>query len=175
MNFDKAEVKIGTFDEVGNKLDDVLEAMQAEASRMEGAAVAFGKGAEAVAALLQHVDKDTDEGTLDLEVAKHVKRYLDRARVALVNLGMNASNQSFVAKGRVIGLQTSVGVVKKFKTEAENNRAVMLSVLASQKEGAPGVEVRDGRPVSLPLKAVRLAEEAQKAAAPAPRKKGRRK
>jgi len=80
MSIEKAEVKVGTANEIGNRLDDVLEGTTKDLYRLEGAAVAYRQAVQAVEVVSTVIDKDMDEGKVGLEEASLIKKYLERAR-----------------------------------------------------------------------------------------------
>jgi hypothetical protein len=143
----KHEVKVLTYHEMGVKLDDQLEAAKLEYSSLDGSKKAFAFGKSKVEELTAHIDKDTRDGTLDVEQSTLAKRWVLRAVAVLQNLGVQSEVQSYQAQGKIIALEKSVGIVK---TLHDNEKALLDSVVALEKAVADGtVEVEDlRRPVA---------------------------
>jgi hypothetical protein len=115
-------------------------------------------GAAVVEALLGFVDKDIEEGKLELPVAAEVKRFIMRAVHALNTAGQNASNLRIAQTGKVQALTQTVSMlsemVEKEKAKADAMRAA---------ETAPPPENGRDRPLGVApvsIKELRLAEEA---------------
>jgi hypothetical protein len=144
----KHEVKVLTYHEMGVKLDDQLEAAKSEQSGFDGAKKAFALGRSKVEELTSHIDKDAKDGTLDVEQATLVKRWVLRSMEVLRNLGIQAEVQAYQAQGKVIALEKSVNIIKALH---DNEKVLLDSVVALEKAIADGtVEVEDDprRPVS---------------------------
>lgn len=173
MNLDKSDLKIQTANELGCRLDDLLEGSQKELYRLEGSVTSFKKSMTSIEDLEKVVDKEMDEGKFDLEVATHIKRFTDRARQMLLNMALNAENLRLMQLGKIQAYEHSVSSTKKFVTD-EASRAAQLreAVEAARKaqanstNGAPvSAEIDDPRRPPPSIKVQRLAEEAAAAAA----------
>lgn len=152
---EKGEVKVGAANELGCRFDDMLESLMKEGHQWEGAIAALRKAESAAVALSAHVDKEVDEGKLDLEQSKLVKLWLGRAAQATHNLFLNAQNQVLVTQGKVNGLTSVVALTKKYRDEEEMKVRVAVAQVESHKrepEGRPGPTIKEQR----------LAEEASK-------------
>lgn len=156
MNLLKSELKQMVTSEVGARVEDALEVAQRELFTLEAKKVAFHEGARAVEALMASVDKDIDEGKMDLPVAEIVKRYLSRSVNALQNMSQQAANFTVAQSGKVQGLQQTVSLLKAIvddeRKKLEQMRAAMVAEVSSPSDGA--------RPPPT-IKQQRLAEEAE--------------
>jgi hypothetical protein len=132
MSIDKSEIRIGLANEIGNTLDDALEAAEKEISFFEGGNNALQQVGERVQALAKDVDKDLDEGLIkELEVAALVKRYITRA-VGIIGTGArSAENKRLQAEGKTIAFRSSVKAVKKV-IDAE--QAQLRTIIAHAKQ-----------------------------------------
>jgi len=173
MNLDKSELKIGVAHELGCRLDDTLESVQKDVLRFEGATQAFLQAAQAVEALLTHVDKDIAEGKFGLEVAGDIKKYLVRASQVSANLAKQAENNRLIHSGRVQAMEMSVKIVKKFQedeaTKVANFKKALSEGAIVEEASGLGPALGGPRPVpgirpGMSIKERRLAEEAASAA-----------
>lgn len=174
MNLGKSEVKVEVANEIGCRLDDMLEASQKDLYRLEGAAKAFQSMGQAIDGLFKIVDQEMDEGKFDLEAAAHIKRFIKRAHQMSVNLNLQAENNRFMQLGRIQGAEQAVNVAKKFKDEELSKALVLQKALDENRlrqangtlehtgEGERPVAIRPG----MTLKEQRLAEDAAAAAPP---------
>ena len=169
MNVNKAEIKIFTAHELGCRLDDLLESNTKDMYRLEGGVVALRQATTALEGLLAVVDKEMDAEKFDLEQAKEIKRYVQRAIQAVTNMVLNTDNNRIAYGGRMAALGLAVEIAKKYQDEeskkiaslqaaVEQNRVVKDGDSHSMLDGAGDrpVAVRPG----LSLKEQRLAEEA---------------
>ena len=173
MNVNKAEIKIFTAHELGCRLDDLLESNTKDMYRLEGGVVALRQATTALEGLLAVVDKEMDAEKFDLEQAKEIKRYVQRAIQAVTNMVLNTDNNRIAYGGRIQALGLAVDIAKKYQDEeskkvaslqaaVEQNRVVKDGDSHTMLDGAGDrpVAVRPG----LSLKEQRLAEEAAEAA-----------
>ena len=130
MNPLKSQVKIGTINELGEAMDGLLESAKAEGFRQEGRArllVELQNGT--LKSILDRVDRDVDEGKLDLETSGHVKKALVRVSHAIDNLKLQTTKSQLVCEGRVQGLKQAVDFAsKRNKEEADRLRAFLEAV-----------------------------------------------
>jgi len=174
---DKGELKAAVVHEIGCKTDDMLEAAKTEMSRHEGAKLALALASKQVAALGNHVDKDMDAGefsNLDgpLEVAKAIKKYLQRA-TGVVDSGVaSAENHRLIAQGKVQAFELVVGNMQKLKeielAKSKVHREREAQLAAAVKDGEAeadkpeaeesGKPREPGTAPKVPLKARRQAE-----------------
>jgi hypothetical protein len=162
----KSELKQLVTHEIGVRVEDSLESAKRDLHALEGRVTAFTDGAKTVEAMLAHVDKDIEEGKMDLPTAEHAKRYLVRSVNALTNLAQQAVNYRIAQAGKVAGIEGTMVMLKNM-IDSEKTKVEALLAAAS----APPVENPRDRPVGVApvsIKAQRLAEEA------APKKNGRK-
>lgn len=104
-----------TLNSLGNKFDDMREAVLKEIAGWSGAKRALKEAAKNVGSLASHVDKDLEEGLVpgDLVTAEYTKKYIGRAAAALENLELRAQNLEFVANGKLEAMDKVIQSVKK--------------------------------------------------------------
>lgn len=177
MNVNKAEIKIFTAHELGCRLDDLLESNTKDMYRLEGGVVALRQATMGLENLLAVVDKEMDADKFDLEQAKEIKRYVQRAIQVVTNMVLNTDNNRIAYGGRVQALQLAVDVAKKFQDEeskkvASLQEAVVQNRVVKDGDSHEMTDTDNGRPVAvrpgLSLKEQRLAEEAAEVVVEAP-------
>lgn len=144
MSIEKAEVKIGTANEIGNRLDDVLEGTTKDLYRLEGASVAYRQAVQAVEVVSSFLDRDVNEGKVGLEEATLIKTYLEKARQNVQGQATQAEHNRVVQLGKVQAMQATVQIVKKFRDD-EESKAKRL------REAAEQLEAETGQPISRPV------------------------
>jgi hypothetical protein len=187
MSIEKSEIKVVAAHEIGCRLDDALEASTKDLYRLEGAVTAFKQAAQAVEGLAKHIDKEMDEGKFDLEQAKIIKRYVERAHQMMTNLGIQSDANRVAQTGKVSGMQQAVQLAKQFR-DAEESKAQTLRVAYEKLQSGedPGRRSMGLHP-GMTIKEQRLAEQVSQAPAqepvsqapeaapePAPKKRGRK-
>lgn len=113
MGVEKSELKLAVLENLGCKSDDILESVERELHRAEGAIQALSLGSKAVRQLAQLVDDDLDKERYDIETATKVKEYLDRAGTLLDSMAQKATNQRMTGAGRVEMATQFVQFLKK--------------------------------------------------------------
>lgn len=113
MGVEKGEIKKGTLEEVGIKLDDMLESAQRQHYAHIGAKQALTQCAKQISTLAKQVDGEIDAGEYDLQVATHVKKYIGRAQMAAEGAGRQQGNQELVSSGKIEALQAAVKAIQK--------------------------------------------------------------
>lgn len=108
----KHEIKAHTLFELGEKLDDQLEAAQREQCGFDGAKNALTAAKAMVEGLSSNVDRDIKEGALDLDQSVLIKRWIARCAAVVQNLGLQAEVQNYQAQGKVMALRHSVKLTK---------------------------------------------------------------
>lgn len=170
MSFEKAGLKIGTAQEIGCRLDDVLESTSKELWRLEGAVVYLKQAVAALESIGNLVDKEMDDGAFDLETAKYIKKYLIRSQQVVTNLSIQAENNRWTTAGKVTAMETAVKVTKKFQEEEQAKLAALQAAVQRgdvvQQGNSHVVAVAGGsRPLGVhpgtPLKESRQEEAAQ--------------
>lgn len=109
----KAALRATAISELGNRFDDALENSVQQASMARGGAIAIMEGVRVIGLLSQRLDKDIDDDKLDLEQAKMVKSWLDRAANAMENLSKQYENKILLAEGQVRAWKETIGITKK--------------------------------------------------------------
>jgi hypothetical protein len=169
VNINKAEIKIFTAHELGCRLDDLLESNTKDMYRLEGGVVALRQAITALEGLLAVVDKEMDADKFDLEQAKEIKRYVQRAVQVVTNMTLNTDNNRIAYGGRIAALTSAVEIAKKYQAEESKKVASLQEAVAQNRviKDGDSHEMTDsdsGRPVAvrpgLSLKEQRLAEEA---------------
>lgn len=169
MNVNKAEIKIFTAHELGCRLDDLLESNTKDMYRLEGGVVALRQAITSIEGLLAVVDKEMDAEKFDLEQAKEIKRYIQRAAQILTNLALNTDNNRIAYGGRMQALELAVGVAKKYQDDESKKVAALGAAMAQNRVVKDGdshemVDTEGDRPVAvrpgMSLKEQRLAEAA---------------
>lgn len=119
----KAQIKIGTINELGASLDDMKEGAEKEALRLEGylrAVKDIETGIQSVSEALNLELKETAfDGYLGepLKVAELVKRYLGRCMGVADNLKVRTQKMRLVQEGQVLGLTAAIQRAKKMIDE----------------------------------------------------------
>jgi hypothetical protein len=169
VNVNKAEIKIFTAHELGCRLDDLLESNTKDMYRLEGGVVALRQAITALDGLLAVVDKEMDADKFDLEQAKEIKRYVQRAVQVVTNMTLNTDNNRIAYGGRIAALTSAVEIAKKYQAEESKKVASLQEAVAQNRVTKDGdshemTDSDSGRPVAvrpgLSLKEQRLAEEA---------------
>ena len=140
MTVEKAEIKIGTLQGIGNKLDDMKEGAVKEQAAAEGAVTAYKLAVPKIEALFAHVDTDIDEGKVPedgLAAAKYAKTYIRRAADIVSNMRVSAVTQSIHAQGKLAGLDASLLVTKK---EVDSEIQKVKSLAAALESGTLTIE-----------------------------------
>lgn len=162
----KSEVKIAAAQEIGVRMDDLLEEAIAEVHQAAGAQTALLEAAKAIAKLHEHVSTDMDGGLYPLDVGAKIKAYVNRAITALESLAQRAGNMQMTAHGRKQALEKVVLSVKSFK---DNETTKLAEIHLSEKTSS--AKITETRIPQVTIKERRLAEEA--AVVDAPKKRGR--
>lgn len=118
MSVEKAELRADVVNEMGNRLDDVLEGSQAQVHRTEGAEQAMRQAATIVRQLHEHVDRELEAKQIpDLAHAQLVKDWITRAASVLDQFAEQAVQQRLMQVGHAQGVALAVRVLKSAHTE----------------------------------------------------------
>lgn len=160
MGFDKAEIKMGTANEIGSDLDDILERLEKSLYALEGADRMLGQVTKNIEALMEHVDLDMSEGKLEIQepmlVAKVIKDYIKKAAGVAVSLGEANRANRFRTQGKIEATKVAIETVKKLYDAEKSKAQRMLEVLKQAKDDAGDLVYDDseegdlGRPSSKP-------------------------
>jgi hypothetical protein len=151
----KSEVKIGTAQEIGIRMDDLLAQAHQEVQNTSGALAALQEATKAVAKLLDIIDTDIANDVLNLETSKPVELYVNRAVAILENLSRHTGNMQMTANGRVHAFEKAV---QSISTYQETERSRLRTMLANIEKAGNSDNPDATRPAEL-LKNQRLTEE----------------
>lgn len=172
MNPEKSKLKMLTLNDVGNKFDDMKEAVTKELSEWAGARMALKEAIKNTQSLCEHVDKDLEEDLIPtdtLPVASYVKKYIARAVGQLDNLLIKAKNYELIANGKMDSLDSVIKVVKKrYDDEIANLELYKKALELGVDPGDAGRPENSPESASADIQARR--EEAQKAKKKIPQK-----
>jgi cell division FtsZ-interacting protein ZapD len=150
----KSEVKISTAQEIGIRMDDLLEQARQEVQNTSGALAALNEATRAISKLLDIAEEDITNETLDIAAGKSVSFYINRAITILENLSRHTGNMQITANGRVQAYERAVQSVSAYQeTERDRLRALLAHI---EKTGKDNTEATRPDPS---LKEQRLAEE----------------
>lgn len=165
MSLLKSEAKLSAVNELGCRLDDVLEKATQDLYRAEGALAALKQASTSMENLLKILDKELNEKEVDLESCSTIKSYVNRAYITVNNLVSAADNNRQAQAGKIQGFEQAVAVAKKFKDEELNKLQSMQRAIEEnmKRETETDVEIRrtPGTRPGPPIKMRRLAEDAQ--------------
>src|SRR5210317_1862113 len=117
MSLVKSEIKCMTIHEMGVLAEGTLEQAKKDYHLAQGANGGLVQTIKKVESLAKHVDQDLDEGKLDvtspLEVAKHIKVYLQRAVAVLQSSAMTFEQRTLMAQGAVSAFERHIAATKK--------------------------------------------------------------
>lgn len=154
MSLEKSEVKASTINEVGNKLEDKLEAAKAEMSEAKGIRAGFDFVLRRMEQLTLALDGDVkvDPPKVTEEEYKVAKKYLSIVSQHLQEMIKNATDQVLRMQGKVAALDQTVQLVGgMLKVEEGKVAAIRSGALVSEDSGQlPGPSPSDA-PV-LPLR-----------------------
>jgi len=109
---ERTEIKMSTASTIGSKLEDMAEAAQGVAHRLEGAHGALVRAGQQMEALLASADTQVDAGELGLDEARLVKVTVTKCIAVTAQAAREALQQSLGANGRVAGLRSAVAATK---------------------------------------------------------------
>lgn len=148
----KSEVKVATLHEMGVKLDNILEAAEREMYQHEGGKQALAGAKKRVEQHLALVDRDVQEGKLDLEQASLIKKWVAQCVHIVENLGIQAEVQGYQAQGKVLNAKHVVAVAKAmFDREKAQLSALAEAEKAIAEGQSPIPQDMVGRPDARPV------------------------
>jgi len=124
----KSEIKAAAAQEIGIRIDDLLDEATRELYQAGGAQTAFVESAKAVAKLFEHVNKDLDLELYPLDVGAKIKLYITRAVTLLENLGHQSNNLQIAAHGRKQALSKVITTIKTYQDSEKNKIPAPLPV-----------------------------------------------
>jgi chromosome segregation ATPase len=113
MTVEKSVLRAQLFEEVGSSIRSTLDAYQRELKEHEGALNGLHNAVQSVEGLLAHISKDIDENKLDIEVAKIVKLWMQRAVTVVGNLKQASANRILISKGKIEAVEKQLDTIKK--------------------------------------------------------------
>lgn len=180
MSLLKAQIRVAVTNDIGSDLDDQLEQARREVQQQEGAKVAYATAQKHVEQLLVHMQREIEDGKLDLESGALVSKWVQKAAGVCDSLGVQAQQLWLVRTGAVSQNERLLGLLKK-RMDTEKARLQELLQVA-QSDKVQSIPVADPTVGSAPpsLKQLRQAEAAEVAKATVvpvkakPTKRGRR-
>ena len=157
MGFEKTEIKLGSFREVGVLVEQSLDVAEKELQQYEGARQAFvkhGTEGSGLPSILMFAEKELEKEIPDLETLKLVKKYIMRCIHSTQNQAQNFANLKQQKLGEIRAFEA---VHTQLQALSETEKGKVRKIQEALESG--DLEEEDGRPIS--LKARRLAEEAQ--------------
>lgn len=166
MNPLKAEVKILTLESVGREMEEMAEGADRQATLQRGAIDALKHAAKKLGSLIEHVDKEMDDGVIEalkgdpIAIAKYAKQYVRRCIGAIDNLATTAEVVGHMQEGRKRGLDEAAKKVNdEWKAEKEKLEVFAKAVQeGTLDDGSGDVRLPKGHP-GPSLKSQRLAED----------------
>lgn len=163
MSLLKSEAKLSAVNELGCRLDDVLEGSTQDLYRSEGAVSGLKQAVSSLEGLLKILDKELNDNEVDLNACKIIKSYVDRARITVVNLATNAELNRQSQVGKIQGFQQAVAIAKKYKDEELNKLQMIKTAIDNKLDNSESTSAegrQSGAPPGPSIKSRRLAEEA---------------
>lgn len=143
MNPDKAKLKMMMANEFGADLEDRLEGERKAANELAGGAHALRQASKKVPNdLLPFVEKDLTEKIITDSMEAHlvaqlIKKYLTRVGDFLNHLADVEQQKAVAQGGRVDGMATAMGLIKKVR-DTETLKLQQFLALAEQAETTDG-------------------------------------
>jgi hypothetical protein len=156
MSVYKSELKQMVTHEVGVRVEDALEGARKELSVLEGRQTGLAEGAKIVEALLGFVDKDVEEGKMDLPTAEVTKRFILRGVHALTNASQNAANLRIAQTGKVQAFTHTVDMISEMASKEKARSEALRAAEAAPPENARDRVIGGAPPAG--IKELRLAE-----------------
>lgn len=140
MNPDKAELKVLITNELGADMEDAAEAWEKDQYRFEGGMKTSKQIYNAIKTLMEHADKDLEDGKFSdfpepLVAAQLVKSWLMRSMEAATGVGTQMEASKLHVQGRVAGVRAVMGMVQK-KRDAELLKIEAVREAAKEAEKA---------------------------------------
>jgi hypothetical protein len=140
-----AEIKMHMAQEIGVRLDDMLEGARKEVATFDGGKHALTLAHGKVTEHLKFIDKDMEDGKLDMEQSVLVKKYVLQILGILQNLCTGADVQKFQAQGKIAAFEASVKTTKS-AFDIEKARVDLSKQAAVAPEAASQLSLERERP-----------------------------
>jgi len=129
MSVSKAQMKQSILQNIGSKVDDMLEGVEKQRNAHNGAKQALAQIASNIAGLAKLAEKEHEEGTLPdsfgLPELGVLKRFIGRAQMMAETAAQNQENLEISTGGKVEALAQVVRVLKKeHDAEAAKEQAI---------------------------------------------------
>ncbi len=157
MSILKEQIRRSESEEIGNLLDDQLEAAEALACECRGSESALRSLGQKLPNIFAQVDARLDDGKYDIEQAKEIKYWLSLVVEMVGKMAMASKGDRYRAEGGTIFLKRAVQQVGK-RRDASQQRISALST--SEGSSAPPSGHVTGIHPGGGIKAQRLAEGA---------------
>jgi flavin-binding protein dodecin len=123
MKLETPEGSNGTVDEIGRRLEAMLETVQRDLYRLEGTVQALKQAAQVLKSMLRQIEDDQSAGKFPVEVSQHIRHYVERAHKTLLQLSSEVGGTESLQRGKVEALQIALEVVRGFRLESPVNRS----------------------------------------------------
>ena len=110
---EKGAIRASAIHDLGVRFDDSLDSATARSHESRGAVAAFSAARQSMASLMQHVDRDIDEGKLSIDEATLVKLWLSRALNACEGLFRQSENRVLMCEGELRAIRHVVDITGK--------------------------------------------------------------
>lgn len=150
------ESKISALGEVGNRLDDLLDASKLEQAQYEGARQALLEAGKKVEDhLAVYVKKDVEEGRLTIDEHVLVSKYMRHCLGILENLGKGAEIHALQSQGKIMAFTNAVQQAKHLFDVNQGRYSALQQIeqqgektrpeVVGEKKGHPGNPLADRR------------------------------
>lgn len=156
MRKELLESAIVALGEVGNRLDDSLDAARLEQARYDGAKHGLIEARKKVEDHLSgYIKKDAESGEITISEHTLVAKYIKQCIAILDNLTISAEVQSYQGQGKIMGLESAVRQARhSFDVNKGKYEALLHLELHGEKarpeegtslDGHPGNPIADRR------------------------------
>lgn len=140
----KSEIRASVLNDLGSRIEDVLEAARKEFASFQGGKQALVLGRQKIEAHMGLVDKDVEAGRLDLQQASLVKKYMTQCSHILENLAIQVEVQGYQAQGKILATE---GLVKMTKSLLDQEKAKIEATSVAEAAPTDAVEEDSRRPM----------------------------
>lgn len=112
VGIQKAELKKLILFEQGKRFEDLIEGVERDQHRSEGATIALSHASKGIQALVNLVDDDVSKERYGLEEAVRIKEYIGRAVQVCVDMARQQEQQKLAYLGKAEGIRDVVKIVK---------------------------------------------------------------
>lgn len=150
----KSQIKMGTIQEMGAAMDDVLEAAEKDIRRAEGAKKWLQDAVRGVRSIIEKVESDFEEGKIgegwnQLQILEYTKKTLAMVSQSMQDLALNAESVRLNAEGRADSARRCVTIAKKkYDDEKRKLQAALAQLEATETDEDTGEDRPSIRPRS---------------------------